>query len=157
MEGDVRLAQPQKCVLRAGIRGLVLLLCAVVAGCGGGSGLSEVFESDTYFSTSPYGDRLRAVAECVGLEPLVAVKVRSEPVMPCPSGRLCCLASHGYRDCQDGSGNLCGVAGLFDPESLTIRLPDGCDDALEHEYVHALLYQHGLSWRNHSHPAFGCQ
>ena len=91
-----------------------------------------------------YPERVAALEACAGAAIEEPVWLVLAPAGPSPtSGRRCCLAEEPARDCGDGLGPRCGVAGHFETGCRVLTLPDECDDALEHELLHALGVDRG--------------
>lgn len=126
----------------------------VVLGCGAGG--QTAFSTSDHRSLEDGAARIAEVERCVGLHAIVPIHVAFDETIECPvSKRRCCLASFGIRQCPNGVPGLCGAAGRFNAEMMLILLPDECDLAFEHEYIHALLYQYGdRHWRQHPVPPF---
>jgi CheY-like chemotaxis protein len=126
-----------------------------LVGCGSAGG--EACDGEPVMDR--FADRARAVEACLGLTGSEHLAVRFEPTMACPeSGRLCCLAADAPAPCSEDSAEVCGSAGRFRPSCQLIRLPDACDDALEHELVHGLRYVNGMAnWKEHDQKLVVCQ
>ena len=120
-----------------------VLLTWTLVGCGAGGPDGEITAGERY------PDRVAALAACldshgaeINAHELQGVPVAFRPTAPCPGGRWCCLASIPDRPCPWAPDLACGSAGLTYPNGV-ILLPDECDDALEHELLHAIGYAEG--------------
>ena len=117
-------------------------LATFVFACGGGDGKPS---RETRFARGE---------ECANLAATMPL-VRFDPATECPtSGRRCCLASEPFKQCPQGDA-LCGASGLYEQQTQTIVLPQGCDLAFEHESIHHLLFiDTGDVDSSHSNPLF---
>ena len=107
---------------------------------------------------SEFSGEYADVERCTRLRGAEPNLVLEEP-RPCPtSGRMCCLPSVENFECGLLGLSRCGASGLYDPETRTIHLPDGCPGAFRHEAIHHLLFVNGRAdWQNHGAIEFLCQ
>ena len=126
------------------LTGLAFVLLAwTLVGCGAGGPDGEITAGERY------PDRVAALAACLEAQgaqgtasELQNVPVATRGTRACPGGRWCCLEAIPDRPCPWAPELACGAAGLTYPNGV-ILLPDECDDALEHELLHAIGYAEG--------------
>jgi hypothetical protein len=123
-----------------------MALLAILAGCGGAA------DSDGEPLSAAQLIVYRDVEACLGLsaEP---PRIDYDGTIECPqSHTLCCLESYGYRGEGDG---IYGASGKYRDGLVTI--PDQCDRALRHEFIHSILDANDRQDSNHETTVWVCQ